>query len=487
MTRTLIQGDWVIGYQAGEHRLIRNGQVVWENDRILYVGHSFDGQADVTLDGAGKLISPGFINLHAIANIDVQTMMLDLAAAPFTKSEAFVDAGRSLAPQGAALKTSAEFAIAGLLKGGSTTFATVTSMALNCWESPADEAATLAETAGRLGARAYISHNYQSGVKCRDAQRLVDYRWDESAGMTGLQHAIQFVQDYHNTYDGRIQALLFPYTAESCSRELLRATRAAADRLGVRIHIHVSEYLAEFHRLLARTGKTPIAYLDDAGLLAQDTILTHVVYTSAHSQSGFPVGDDRDLRLIAERGAHIAHCPLVLARVGTMLSTFDGYREYGINLGLGTDTFPPDMFEEMRHAALFNKVLAQDRTAAGAAEVFAAATLGGAQALGRDDLGRLAPGAQADLVVVDLNHLDAGVLDDPIQMLVHSATRRDVDTVIVAGRTVVENKQVPGLNERELLAHSRQVYRAIKSSIVNEYWNGIAGDSIFPPALSEWQ
>lgn len=487
MTRTLIQGDWVIGYQAGEHRLIRNGQVVWENDRIIYVGRSFDGQADVTLDGAGKLISPGFVNLHAIANIDVQTMMLDLATAPFIKPEAFVDTHRSLAPVGDALKTSAEFAIAGLLKGGSTTFATVTSMALNCWESPAGEAAMLAETAGRLGARAYISHNYQSGVKCRDAQGHVDYRWDESAGQLGLEHAIQFAHEYHNSFGGRIQALLFPYTAESCSRELLRATRAAADRLGVRVHIHAGEYLAEFHRLLVRTGKTPITYLDDAGLIAQDTILTHVVYTSAHPQSRFPVGDDRDLRLIAARGAHIAHCPLVLARVGTMLSTFDGYREYGMNLGLGTDTFPPDMSEEMRLAVLFNKVLAQDRTAASAAEVFTAATLGGAQALGRNDLGRLAPGAQADLVVVDLNHLDSGVLDDPIQILVHCATRRDVETVVVAGRMVVENKQITGLNEAELLAQSRVVYREIKTAIVNEYWNNTVENAVFPPALTEWQ
>jgi len=298
---------------------------------------------------------------------------------------------------------------------------------------------------------------------------------------------VRFVQDYHNSFDGRVQALLFPYTAESCSRELLRSTRAAADRLGVRIHIHIGEYLAEFHRLLARTGKTPVGFLDDAGLIGPDTVLTHMVYTSAHAQSGFPYGADSDLKLIAQSGAHIAHCPLVLARVGTMLSSFQRYRAYGINIGFGTDTFPPDMFEEMRYVSLFNKVLDQDRTAASASDIYTAATVGGANALGRNDLGRLTPGAQADLIVVDWNTLDAGPMDDPLQVLVHCVTRRDVETVIVAGHTVVDQKKIAGIDEVELLTASRAVYREIKSTIADEYWSGAKASAVFPSTLSEWQ
>ena len=75
--RTLIQGGWVVGFQNGHHAILRDGVVVVEDDRILYVGPSFEGRVDQTLDARGKLVSPGFVNIHAVANIDMQTLGLD--------------------------------------------------------------------------------------------------------------------------------------------------------------------------------------------------------------------------------------------------------------------------------------------------------------------------------------------------------------------------------------------------------------------------
>jgi cytosine/adenosine deaminase-related metal-dependent hydrolase len=484
--RTLIRGGWVIGYQAGEHRLIREGEVVFENDRLLYIGPHFESTVDATIDASSKLVAPGFVNAHAVGNIDVQTMMLDLPGSPLSKPEAYLRDGPSIAFSDEALPTSAEFAVAGLLKGGSTTFATVTTMATNRWQGPVAEAETLAEVTGRLGGRAYISHNYRSGTVYRNEHGVSRYAWDEAEGQAGLAHALAFAERYHNAFDGRVQAMLFPYMADACSPELLRATRRAADKHGLRIHVHAAQYLAEFHEVLAREGCTPIQYLDQAGLVAPDVILTHVLYTTAHPLSGFPAGDDRDLRLIRERGAHIAHCPIVFTRTADALLSFSRYRQFGINLALGTDTFPPDMLEEMRAAAWVSKIVDRDRTSGTAREIYDAATLGGARALGRDDLGRLAPGAKADLIIVELNRFDLGPLDDPVQTLVQCASRRDVETVIVDGKTIVEHGQVRGVDEADLLARARAAYRQLKERIVARYWPGKSEAEIFPTTVNGW-
>lgn len=484
--RTLIRAEWVIGYQAGEHRLLRGGEVVYDDDRVIFVGPHFEGAVDATIDATDKLVAPGFVNAHAVANIDVQTMMLDRPGSPLSKPEAYLRGGPSAAFDSDGLRTSAEFAVAGLLKGGSTTFVTVTSMATSRWQGPAAEAETLAQTVGRMGGRAYISHNYRSGALYRDANGVAHYAWDEAEGQRGLQHALAFAERYHGTFEGRVQAMLFPYMADACSPELLRATRQAADHLGLRIHVHAAQYLSEFHEVLAREGCTPIQYLDRAGLVAPDVIVTHVLYTSAHPLSGFPSGDKRDLRLIRDRGAHVGHCPIVFTRTADALLSFSRYRRYGINLALGTDTFPPDMFEEMRAAAWVSKIMDRDRTAGSARDVYEAATLGGARALGRDDLGRLSPGAKADLLIVNLNRFELGPDDDPLQTLVQCASRRDVATVIVDGRTVVDHGQLLGVDENELLARARMEYRALKERVLTQFWPAKAETDIFPPALKAW-
>ena len=123
----------------------------------------------------------------------------------------------------------------------------------------------------------------------------------------------------------------------------------------------------------------------------------HCLLTTAHRLAALPGG--RDLDLLAGSGAAVAHCPLVFARRGNALESFHRYRARGITVGLGTDTYPRDMISEMRLAALLCKVVERDFLVGTAADVFTAATLEGAKALRRDDIGRLAPGYNADVVV----------------------------------------------------------------------------------------
>lgn len=167
--------------------------------------------------------------------------------------------------------------------------------------------------------------------------------------------------------------------------------------------------------------------------------------------------------------------------------SFSRYRRMGINVAIGTDTFPPDIIEEMRAATWLNKVADRDRTVASAGEVYEAATLGGARALGRSDIGRLSSGAKADIVIIDLSRFDLGPLDDPIRTLVHCANRRDVETVISDGQIVVERGQLRGVDEAELVARARQVYCNLKERIAERFWPGRTADELFPKALPVWR
>jgi 5-methylthioadenosine/S-adenosylhomocysteine deaminase len=136
-----------------------------------------------------------------------------------------------------------------------------------------------------------------------------------------------------------------------------------------------------------------------------------------------------------------------------------------VNLALGSDTYPRDLIMQMRIASYFGKVIGHDLTTATAAEVFEAATIGGARALGRDDLGRLAPGARADVVIIDLGGRDSvryGPVRDPIKSLVECGIGDDVETVIVDGVIRMDRRKIPGVDvgllRRRAQASAEQIW-----------------------------
>jgi cytosine/adenosine deaminase-related metal-dependent hydrolase len=154
----------------------------------------------------------------------------------------------------------------------------------------------------------------------------------------------------------------------------------------------------------------------------------------------------------------VSHCPVNIARRARFLDSWERYRKAGVNIALGTDTYPRDMIMQMRTASYFGKVASRNLRAASAAEVFEAATLGGARSLGRDDLGRLAPGAKADIVVIDLSgrgSLRMGPVRDPIKSLVECGIGDDVDTVIVDGIVRVEGGRIMGVDFAALSARAQ--------------------------------
>lgn len=463
--RTLVKGSWVVGFDGEEHRIIRDGVVVYEDDRIVHVGKSYDGRSDDVVEARGRLVIPGLINIHAVTSICIVHFRIDgvgKGGSPRTK-ETMMEGLRNPKAylEGEDLRTSARFCFAELLKGGATTIGEITAFGSTGLQPPREQADVLSETAGKMGARAYISHPYIDGKTYRDEDGI-HYYFDEEAGLKALEEAVRFCDEYEGGYDDRVRTMLFPYMFDACSEGLLRETRRVAQEKNLPVHMHTAQYLPEYYESLQRYGKTPIHFLHDIDFLAPRTILTHLLYTSYNPVSPAPntvTRDPRDIEMLARTGVTLGHTPAVWARVGLMLNSYARFRDAGVNIAIGTDSFPMDMLMEMRYAAIMGKVADRHRAAVTAGDVFNAATLGGSKALGRPDLGRLAPGAKADILIVDLTGIHTALTYDPIKTLVYFASQRDIETVIVDGKTVVEGGRIPDLDEEALAREADEVNR----------------------------
>jgi cytosine/adenosine deaminase-related metal-dependent hydrolase len=359
------------------------------------------------------------------------------------------------------------------LKNGTTTVIDVGGLRGD-WEG-------YAQLVDELGVRVYGSPAFRDRDTYMDAHGRLTYEEDAALGFQRLQEAIDFVRKYDGAAQGRLRGMLNAAQVETCTEGLLRAGKQAARELGVPIHTHAGGNLVEFQRIMDEHGKTPVQYLADIGFLDARTLLGHVVFTTAHPWTRYPFGDD--LRVLAETRATVGHCPYKYAKMAMTLHSLPRYLAAGVNVALGTDTYPLDMVSELRWASVLAKVTDANYQAAPPRDVFNAATVGGARFIDRPDLGRLAPGAKADVLLIDLDHLGAPVYADPVKALVDGASGRDVDTVIVDGRILVQGGRATRVDEEAVYARAQQATEHYWYQVPAWRWDGATVDRIIPPAF----
>ena len=168
------------------------------------------------------------------------------------------------------------------------------------------------------------------------------------------------------------------------------------------------------------------------------------------------------------------------------MESFARYRAAGINMSLGTDTNPQSVIEAMRWAAVVSKMMERNTESTTAAHAFDAATLGGARALGRHDLGRIAPGAKADLVLWKASSWRMTPLRDPVKNIVYNATAEDIDRVYVNGRLVVEGGRVLGADEAAILAALQAGGERMWPRMREFDWAGRDADTLSPQTYADW-
>jgi 5-methylthioadenosine/S-adenosylhomocysteine deaminase len=237
-----------------------------------------------------------------------------------------------------------------------------------------------------------------------------------------------------------------PHAPYTVSDEPLQKIKTLADELELPIHIHLHETLHEVEQAQSNSGQRPLQRLQKLGLINPSLIAVHMTQLT-----------DEEISLFAESGAHIVHCPESNLKLASGFCQVAKCLNAGINVAIGTDGAASnndlDMFGEMRSAALLGKAVAGDASAISAMTALRMATINGAKALGLDNCcGSLSIGKAADIIAIDLNHLETQPLFCPVSQIVYAASRQQVTDVWVAGKRLLKNRYLTTFNINDLKA-----------------------------------
>lgn len=365
----------------------------------------------VVVDGNGRVVTPGFVNVHTHAILSmVRGVAEDMGFAPaYTMG---VPHGHDVTPEEA-------YAMAQL--GGLEALCFGSTIINDSFSHQNIALAAMAETGIRAWGCGRIHDVDFSRV------HLKEWTYDPKIGEKTLGLASDLIDRFHDPVGLRTGVVLAPHAPDTCSPDLLRQVRQMRDATGLRINTHVSQSRVEVDFIRERDGMSPPELLEEVGLLDGRLIAAHCIHLS-----------QSDIPRLGRAGAHLAHIAKGNQTHGHTAPTHD-LLAAGMNLALSTDNMHADMVELMRWALATGRLQEGRVTDAWQpAAVFEAATMGGARALGLEsEIGSIEVGKRADLVLFDFRRPHLRPLTNVLGTLVHTGQGRDVETVIVEGEIVV--------------------------------------------------
>ena len=422
----LIKDTVIIGNE------IKKCSLLIEDDKITDLSKEFISRdADIVIDGEGKVLIPGLINTHTHLPMTLMRGLADDLILDnwlnnhIWPTEANLDGEHCYA--------GAKLACAEMIKSGTTTF--------NDMYFFMDHVAKAVDESGMRG---NISHG------------MLDMG-DEDKRKAEYKETLRIIDKCHNTANGRIKVSLGPHAPYTCSTELLKWVRKKADQKNLRVHIHVSETEFEVKKIIDNYEARPFEYLDKIGFLNDDVLAAHAVWLS-----------DTEMEIIKEKRVKISHNPVSNMKLASGISPVAKMMDKAINLSLGTDGAASnnnlDMLEEMKIAALQQKVNTYNPTVLKAAEIFKMSTIGGAVSLGlEDEIGSLELGKKADMALVNMKAPHLTPYRHPISHLVYSANGGDVDTVICNGQILMQERELLIMDEMDVLEQAEEAAKDLLS------------------------
>ena len=428
-----------------ERNLISDGAIVIEKDRIKDIGKSNEltqkYHASKIIDGSDKLVMPGIVNahIHFFHHMHKGLCPENAGGVGFANWH-----NRNIAP----ILTKEDEIGGGLavlietLKSGTTTI-----LEDGCY-NPDDVIEGIAE----IGMRASIGRRIFDQVVMGHSAMLQST--DEC-----LKLNENFVRKYKDGLEGgRVTPHVSVLGMGRCTDRLLVESKKMADDYGVFLNFHRAAIIEEVVDNLAKTGRRPIEHLNHLGVLGSNVVLVHMLHVN-----------DQEIQMLKEHGTNVAHCPSTALKLVYGLSAFGRFPEMlnaGVNVALGTDASDcanyQDMIRVMYLAAVLFKDYRYDPNVMGAETAIEMATINGARALGmEDEIGSLEKGKKADIVVVDMKGADWIPRYNPIQNLVYSSSGNSVQTVIIDGRIVMEDREIKTVDEEKVLAKCQELGKGI--------------------------
>ena len=409
-------------------RRVVEGDVMVEDGRVTHVGKvAGRREADRVLDGTGQVLLPGLVNLHTHLPMTLlRGYGDDLRLEAWLQTRIWPAEERIDA---AAMKAGAELGLLECIASGTTSFLDMYWM----------EEEVLAPACRAAGVRAWLGEG------------MVDTGQTEAGSPNRKLPALErFVKAAAAARDPLITPCPAPHAAYTCHPETYAESARIAREHGVPLHTHCSETRTEVHGVQQATGMRPLARIAATGALLPRTVLAHCGWVTK--------GEVAD---IATAGASVAHCPVSNLKLATGgVAPVPELHAAGAKVGLGTDGAASnntlDLFATMKLAALVQKNHRWDATVLPAQRALDMATRDGADALHRPDLGRIVPGATADLVLVDFRRPHLVPRHDAVSHLVYAATGRDVSATIVGGRVLMAEGRVETMDSEQVMRTAQE-------------------------------
>lgn len=475
-----IENGTVILWRQGRHEVLEDGVVLIDGGSIVAVGTRAEvfalagGDADTVVDATGRLVIPGFVNTHLhVTDTPYTRGFLEEAPnmGPAAKETNFGTLYRmlpavrhSIDPEAQVI--AAECAFAELARTGSTTVVELGYDYEVGGDGDIGITEKIAETGIHVGLRVYSGPRYRAMHYGHAPQGKVWYKEYPARGRKRFRDCVDFCTSWDGRFDGRLRTMLAPGQIDTCDPDLLRETRAVANAHKLPIQLHAGQSPNEYQRLGTEYGMTTVEYMQHTGLLGPDMLIGHGQIMTADGNLASLKPDE--VAALRDSETTVVHLPWVKARRGGVINSTYKYAQMGIRQALGTDTFPFDMFNDMRTAAVMCRIVEHSVDVAQSRDIFTMATVGGADALGRPDLGRLAAGCKADVVLVRIDTFKASPLYDPFKFLVFAATGEDVDQVIVDGKTIVKDGEPTNVNRPEAIRRLNDAAQAVRQRTAQE-------------------
>lgn len=416
-----------------DRNVLRSGSIAVDDGKIVGVqksegsGTSYEG--DRVIDASGNIIMPGLINTHThLAMTLFRGVNDDLSGMKWLERAWRIES--NLKPED--VYWGSKLGALEFIKTGTTCFA-------DHYFFPEKVADVVRET----GLRAVIARPIfdEGGPKSID---------------TSLKSGLEFTEEYARAASGRITTLLGPHATYSCSPEMLREIAELSSKNDYGVHIHMAEGREEMEKLEEEYGKRPVGYLEEAGLLGPNLLGAHVVYVN-----------DEEIARLGDQKVKVSYQPTAKMRGGEGVTPVPEMLEAGINVSIGTDGAGSknhlDMLSEVNITALANKLTGGKPTVIDAWDVLEMATINGAKSLGLEDhIGSLEAGKKADIILVSTDEPQMTPFHNIPSLLAYGVNGCNVDTVIVDGEVLMENRQAL-LDEKTIKSQSQETFEELLS------------------------